>query len=441
MPRFSKTRKGFSHNHFKLNILVCLSKHRPNHLCPHLECGAHYEVTGTQATKYYFAGAQRIALRTPDGALKYMLGDHLGSTSLVADSNGALVTETKYKACPLRYRYGVLREGEVRYTTPNTTLPTRYTFTGQYSYVSDTATDLGSNGFGLMFYNARWYDSTTGRFAQADSIVPGGVQGLDRYAYVSNNPMNFVDPSGHIDCTWNEKEQLEECRQGDQGMHVSVPKEENEGISPPFMFTRLPVDHVTRTLWYGPTYAAYGNHESGDPFKYDNYSQGWHGGIDFFTEAGSDVYMSVNQEGVVVEVRATSHGYALYVQYGNIVIVYQHIETTLKEGDIVKVGDVVGQVVSWILPDGSDNSHVHIEVREVSQSLDSKGKYIKGLGPAYLLNPLKYMAVATVADLMQFKDANEFALDWSDDPLYYVDMVLLIGGCVIWNSNNCMPGN
>jgi hypothetical protein len=48
-----------------------------------------------------------------------------------------------------------------------------------------------------MFYNARWYDVSLGRFAQADSIVPPGVQGLDRYAYVNNSPMNYVDPSGH----------------------------------------------------------------------------------------------------------------------------------------------------------------------------------------------------------------------------------------------------
>jgi len=27
--------------------------------------------------------------------------------------------------------------------------------------------------------------------------VPGGVQGLDRYAYVNNNPLNYTDPSGH----------------------------------------------------------------------------------------------------------------------------------------------------------------------------------------------------------------------------------------------------
>ncbi len=48
-----------------------------------------------------------------------------------------------------------------------------------------------------MYYNARWYDPALGRFAQADTIVPGGVQGLDRYAYVNNSPMNYTDPSGH----------------------------------------------------------------------------------------------------------------------------------------------------------------------------------------------------------------------------------------------------
>jgi RHS repeat-associated protein len=78
-------------------------------------------------------------------------------------------------------------------------------FTGQYSYVSDDATDLGSSGFGLMFYNARWYDPSLGRMAQADTIVPGGVQGLDRYAYVNNSPLNYVDPSGHMPTCGEEK--------------------------------------------------------------------------------------------------------------------------------------------------------------------------------------------------------------------------------------------
>ena len=143
----------------------------------------YYEVTGTgSVTKYYYAGSQRIALRK-DGTLSYLLGDHLGSTSLVTDANGQNSIVTMYKAW-----------GEERYTTPNTTLPTKYTFTGQYSYTGE---------FGLMFYNARWYDSSLGRFAQADTVVPdaGNSQAYDRYAYTLNNPIRYIDPSGHsVDC-------------------------------------------------------------------------------------------------------------------------------------------------------------------------------------------------------------------------------------------------
>jgi hypothetical protein len=76
--------------------------------------------------------------------LTYLLGDHLGSISLAVDTGTGQAIETRYKAW-----------GEVRHTTPDSTLPTRYTFTGQYSYVADAATDLGSSGFGLMYYNAR----------------------------------------------------------------------------------------------------------------------------------------------------------------------------------------------------------------------------------------------------------------------------------------------
>jgi len=43
----------------------------------------------------------------------------------------------------------------------------------------------------------RGYDPALGRFAQADTIIPNSIQGLDRYAYVNNSPLNYVDPSGH----------------------------------------------------------------------------------------------------------------------------------------------------------------------------------------------------------------------------------------------------
>jgi RHS repeat-associated protein len=139
--------------------------------------GGHYEVTNGTVTKYYYAGSQRIAMRA-NGTLNYILGDHLGSTSLVTDASGVVISETRYKAW-----------GETRYSSG--TSPTKYTYTGQYSYASD---------FGLHFYNARWYDSSLARFAQADSIIPSSIQGLDRYAYANNGPVKYTDPTGHVGC-------------------------------------------------------------------------------------------------------------------------------------------------------------------------------------------------------------------------------------------------
>ena len=154
--------------------------------------GGHYEVKGSEITKYYFAGASRVAVRKyavpQNGALTYLLGDHLGSTSLAVDSVTGETIETRYKPW-----------GEVRFATASKSLPTRYTFTGQFSHVTDEATDLGSAGFGLMFYQSRFYDPALGRFSSPDTIIPStqGVQGWDRFAYVNNNPLRYTDPTGH----------------------------------------------------------------------------------------------------------------------------------------------------------------------------------------------------------------------------------------------------
>ncbi len=50
-----------------------------------------------------------------------------------------------------------------------------------------------------MYYGARYYDPTLGRFLSANTIVPqaGNPQGLNRYSYVGNNPLKYTDPSGH----------------------------------------------------------------------------------------------------------------------------------------------------------------------------------------------------------------------------------------------------
>jgi RHS repeat-associated protein len=46
---------------------------------------------------------------------------------------------------------------------------------------------------------AREYDPSLGRWLSADTIVPdpANPQSLNRYSYVYNNPLKFIDPSGH----------------------------------------------------------------------------------------------------------------------------------------------------------------------------------------------------------------------------------------------------
>ncbi len=118
-------------------------------------------------------------MRTSAGVV-YLHSDHLGSTSA---TSGASVSAQTYYAF-----------GNIRSTTG--TAPTDFGFTGQRR-------DASSN---LMYYGARYYDSVLGRFISADTIVPqaGNPQSLNRYAYVLNNSVKYVDPSGHdpLDEQW-----------------------------------------------------------------------------------------------------------------------------------------------------------------------------------------------------------------------------------------------
>jgi RHS repeat-associated protein len=133
------------------------------------------EGSNSVGTKYYYAGSVRVAVRVGT-VLDYLFSDHLGSTSITADSAGNLAGGMRYTAW-----------GETRYTAGTT--PTSFRYTGQRQAEA-----------GLYFYVARYYDPALGRFLSADTVVPGAgnPRAYDRYAYVFNNPVRFRDSTGHI---------------------------------------------------------------------------------------------------------------------------------------------------------------------------------------------------------------------------------------------------
>jgi len=142
--------------------------------------GGIYEVDKTSGgsvtrtvTYYPTAGAMRI-----NSTLYYMLKDHLGSASVVTDASGTILGEQRY------YPFG-----ETRLTTG--TIYTDKLFTGQREMA----------GLGIYHYQARFYSPKIGRFLSADTIVPSyaNPQHLNRFAYVRNNPLRYIDPTGHMD--------------------------------------------------------------------------------------------------------------------------------------------------------------------------------------------------------------------------------------------------
>jgi RHS repeat-associated protein len=137
--------------------------------------GPHFEIKDGLATKYIFAGNLRIA-RVTASDTNYFHKDHLGSSTIMTNSMGEQVEATEY-----------LPFGQMR--SHSGAKVSDYKFTDQEFDVET----------GLYNYNARLYDPVIGRFISADTIVqnPSDPQMLNRYSYVRNNPLIYIDPSGH----------------------------------------------------------------------------------------------------------------------------------------------------------------------------------------------------------------------------------------------------
>jgi RHS repeat-associated protein len=118
--------------------------------------------------KYFYAGSLRVAVSTKEGAgsweVNFLLSDHLGSTSITTADSGDMVSEMRYSPWgSLRFSDGVS--------------PTDYQYNGHLSKV---------DYFGLIYFQARWFDPYLKRWTQPDSIIPnvGNPIDWDHYAYV-----------------------------------------------------------------------------------------------------------------------------------------------------------------------------------------------------------------------------------------------------------------
>ncbi|HYC93792.1 MAG TPA: RHS repeat-associated core domain-containing protein [Thermoanaerobaculia bacterium] len=121
--------------------------------------------------KYYGGFAERGGLDlTPNGRqLRFYHPDHLGSSALVTDQGGAPIHVVSYT--PWGQDRGV--EGPFQ---PKL----------QFNFKEKDAT-------GFYDYGARLYNPVTGRWLSPDPLLRDG---LNRYAYVRNNPWTKVDPTG-----------------------------------------------------------------------------------------------------------------------------------------------------------------------------------------------------------------------------------------------------
>jgi RHS repeat-associated protein len=100
------------------------------------------------------------------------LTDAMGSTVALTDTTG--VTQEQYSYGP----YGILSASGGGSTTNS------YAYTGRET-----------DGLGVDYYRARYYNPNTGRFLSEDPFGFGG--GINLYAYTANSPTNWSDPFGY----------------------------------------------------------------------------------------------------------------------------------------------------------------------------------------------------------------------------------------------------
>ena len=151
---------------------------------------AESDLAGNITDEYVFFRSQRIARRDAAGNVDYYLSDQLGSSRVVTDSIGNLLDDSDF------YPFGW--ERPVASSSGNT-----YKFGGK-----ERDAESGLDNFGARYFGG---GNSLGRFLSPDPVIitPDRLkdpQQLNLYAYVRNNPLKLVDPTGEIlECTGDNK--------------------------------------------------------------------------------------------------------------------------------------------------------------------------------------------------------------------------------------------
>jgi len=137
--------------------------------------------------------AAGVTIVVDDGAgsdpeAQYSVSNNIGSTVLTLKDTGEIKQRLRYDAFG---KARIVYDSDVSSTINEWSgFTSKEGFTGhEHMYDLD-----------LIHMKGRIYDPTTGRFLQADVIVqaPQQILSYNRYAYVWNNPLVFVDPSGYV---------------------------------------------------------------------------------------------------------------------------------------------------------------------------------------------------------------------------------------------------
>ncbi|HEX6042988.1 MAG TPA: RHS repeat-associated core domain-containing protein, partial [Pyrinomonadaceae bacterium] len=149
--------------------------------------------TGALTKEYIYGAGGPLATIEPtalnSNGTRYTTSDHLGSPRVVTNSSATVISRHDYM--PFGEELGAGVGGR---TTgigfPGASDGLRQKFTSKERDVET----------GLDYFGARYYGSLAGRFTSGDPLMASGrpslPQSWNRYAYVLNNPLRLVDPTG-----------------------------------------------------------------------------------------------------------------------------------------------------------------------------------------------------------------------------------------------------